>query len=386
MKRINTIDFVRGIVMIIMALDHTRDFIHVSSLTQNPVDPGTSSGFVFFTRWITHFCAPVFVFLSGVSAYLSFNQKQDAVASSKFLRSRGLWLLLLEFTIINFGLWFDIHFNVFLFNVIGTIGISFIILSFLLRFKPATIGMIGLIIVFCHNLVSLLPFADNSILKILLTPFFQQALYPIGANTNLIIGYPPIPWLGIMLTGFWAGKIFAEPIEIRKRYWLRLGITAVLLFIILRWINIYGDPVPWTRQSDPFRTFLSFLNITKYPPSLLFVLITLSGMFFLLWAMDGVENRFTAFVTVYGKVPLFYFLVHWYILHPLLFLILYIQGFTSNDFVFGFNFGRPKAVNGVSIGVVYLIWIAVVLCLYPICKWYGNYKASNRNNKFLRYL
>ncbi len=386
MKRINSIDFVRGLVMIIMALDHTRDFMHISSITQNPVDPANTTGIIFFTRWITHFCAPVFVFLSGVSAYLSFSQKSDPVASAQFLRSRGLWLLVLEFTFINFGLWFDIHFNVFLFNVVGTIGVGFILLSLLLRFKPATVGKIGLIIIFGHNLLQLLPLADNSIIKLLLTPLFQQAFYPITNNTSLIIGYPPIPWLGIMLAGFWAGTIFANPIEIRKRYWLRLGIAAFLLFILMRSINVYGDPVPWTRQSNMFRTFLSFLNITKYPPSLLFTLITLSGMFFLFRAFDGVQNRFTGFVSVYGKVPLFYFLVHWYILHPLLFLILYLQGFKSTDFVFGFNFGRPKAVSGVSIGLVYLIWMTLVLCLYPVCKWYGKYKASHSGNKLLRYL
>jgi len=179
MKRILSIDIVRGIVMIIMALDHTRDLIHISSITQQPTDLLTTSPVLFFTRWITHLCAPTFVFLSGTSAYISFKNKKNIDETRSFLLSRGLSLIILEFTLVNFGLWFDIHFNVFLFNVIGAIGFGFIILSLLLKASVKTIAIIGLSIIFLHNLAPLVPFSETSLFKKILMPFFAPELFQL---------------------------------------------------------------------------------------------------------------------------------------------------------------------------------------------------------------
>ncbi|MGI8583666.1 MAG: DUF1624 domain-containing protein, partial [Chitinophagaceae bacterium] len=327
MKRVLSIDIVRGLVMIIMALDHTRDLIHITSITQQPTDLLTTNPALFFTRWITHLCAPTFVFLSGTSAYISFKNKKNIDDTRRFLLSRGLSLIILEFTLVNFGLWFDIHFNVFLFNVIGAIGFGFIILSLLLKASVKTIAIIGLSIIFLHNLAPFVPFAETSLIKKILMPFFAPGAFPIGDGRMFVMGYPPIPWLGIMVIGFAAGKLFELPAAQRKSIFLKIGLVSLILFIIIRGINIYGDSIPWATQKNSLYTFLSFMNVTKYPPSLVFCLVILGIMFIILSLVDRMKNKFTEIATVYGKVPLFYFLVHWYILHPIMFLIVFLQGY-----------------------------------------------------------
>lgn len=386
MKRLTTIDFVRGLVMIIMALDHARDFMHITAITQNPTDLTITTPSVFFTRWITHICAPTFVFLSGTSAYLFFKNTNNLAESRRFLISRGIWLVILEFTVVNFALWFDPHFSVFLFDVIATIGFGFIALGLLLKSSPKTLGVIGLIIIFGHNLFPLIPFAEGSIIKLVLSPLFGPTAIPITAGTTFVMGYPPIPWLGVMLVGFAAGKFFEFDELKRKSLFLKIGIASLILFVIIRAINIYGDAVPWTMQKNGLYTFLSFINVTKYPPSLLFCLLTLGVMFIILSLAERKKNKLIDIAVVYGKAPLFYFIVHFYILHLLMFAMVFLQGFTVSDLQFGFNLGRPKEGSGVELWAIYLVWIAVVIALYPICKWYGNYKLSHREKKWLRYL
>ena len=307
-------------------------------------------------------------------------------ASRRFLLTRGIWLIVLEFTLVNFGLWFDIHFRVFLFDVIATIGFGFIILSLLLNLSAGTIGFIGLMIIFCHNLFAFIPTGDNFFLKNIVSPLFGPAAFPITTGKMFVMGYPPVPWLGIMLTGFAAGRLFELPVDRKKRLFLRTGLLSLSLFIIIRFINIYGDSFAWSKQKNGLYSFLSFINVTKYPPSLLFCLLTLGVMFLLLSFVEGMKNKFTNIVMVYGKVPLFYFIIHWYIIHPLMFVMVFLQGFKKADLLFGFNFGRPKEGSGVNLWIVYLIWIVVVIILYPLCKWYGKYKEEHREKAWLRYL
>jgi len=385
-NRIRSIDIVRGIVMIIMALDHTRDLIHVQSITDQPTNLLTTTPALFFTRWITHLCAPTFVFLSGTSAYLSFKSKNDIAATRRFLLTRGLWLVVLEFTLVNFGVWFDIHFAVLLFDVIAAIGFGFIILSFLIKASVKTIGIIGLVVIFLHDLAPLVPFAEGSVFKQVLMPLFGPSAFLFDGGRLFIMAYPPIPWLGILLTGFAAGKLFENTEQERKAIFLKLGLFSLALFLLVRALNVYGDPVPWSSQKNALFTFLSFMNVTKYPPSLCFTLVTLGAMFLMLAAAEGLTNAFARITTVYGKVPLFYFLVHWYIIHPIMFLIVFLQGYRESELVFGTNFGRPKAVSGLSLGWIYLLWILVVVALYPLCKRYGAYKAKHREKQWLRYL
>ena len=384
MKRIRSIDLVRGIIMIIMALDHTRDLFHISSLTHDPVDLETTNPALFFTRWITHICAPGFVFLSGLSAYISLKARNNFAASRRFLFKRGLWLIILELTVVNFGIWFDWRFSIIIFQVIGAIGFSFVLLALLLRRSSATLGFIGLAIIFLHNLLVLIP---EGTLKTILSPLFASSFMPLTKSTSLLLAYPPIPWLGIMLAGFaFASRLYIPEVN-RPRLFLYSGITCLVLFVVLRFINIYGDPVPWKPQQTPLFTAMSFLNLTKYPPSLLYDLATLGIIFMLLFMAEKIRfSRITGAIEFYGRVPLVYYLVHWYLLHVLMFVLLYIQGFTTKDFVFGFNFGRPLVTNGLPLWGVYIVWICVVAALYPLCRWYNRYKETHRDNQLLRYL
>jgi uncharacterized membrane protein len=386
MKRIYSIDFMRGLVMIIMALDHVRDLLHTTSITQQPTNLSTTTPVLFFTRWITYLCAPTFVFLSGASAFLSMKSKNNMAATRKFLLTRGVWLIVLEFTVVNFGVWFDIHFGVFLFEVIAAIGFGFIVLALLLNTSPKTIGIIGMSIICLHNLAPLVPFAEDSLFKKILMPLFGPGAYPLGAGKLFFMSYPPVPWLGIMLVGFACGKFFQLTMQKQQALFFKTGLSAMGLFVLLRFINVYGDAVPWSHQKSGLYTFLSFINITKYPPSLQFSLLFLGILFLILAVMQGIKNKFTDVVCVYGKVPLFYFLVHWYIIHPLVFLMVFLQGFKSADMVFGFNFGRPKSGSGLELWAVYLIWIAIVVVMYPLCKWYARYRENHKEKMWLRYL
>ncbi len=365
--------------MIIMALDHVRDMIHVNSITQSPTNLETTTPVLFFTRWITYLCAPTFVFLAGTSAYLALERNDNLAKSKSFLLKRGLYLILLEFIIVNFGLYFDFGFHTFLFEVIATIGFGFIILSLLLKLSLKTIGIIGLVIIFCHNLAPFIPLAETSVFKKILMPFFAPGAFPFS-NKVFIMGYPPIPWLGIMLAGFASGWFFKLPEVRRKELFIKIGCIAILLFFLSRFINIYGDSVPWSSQKNGVFTFLSFMNVAKYPPSLVFCLITLGTMFLILAFAEGVKNTFINIVSVYGKVPLFYFLIHFFLIHFIMLAIMFLQGFnwSQMDFASG-SFGRPKGTNsGLPLWEIYLLWIVVVACLYKPCQWFGNYKATHK--------
>ena len=299
-------------------------------------------------------------------------RQNDRRATGKFLLTRGLWLVLLEFTLINFGMLFDVQFKIFFFEVIAAIGVGFVILSLLVGIPVRIIAIIGLAIVFLHNLVRV-------------GPLFAPAAFPFGSRL-FVMAYPPIPWLGIMLVGFACGRMFGMEMARQRSLFMKIGTVSIGLFVILRFVNIYGDSLPWSHQKSGLFSFLSFINLTKYPPSLDFCLVFLGIMFFILSGLSGVENKWTETVRVYGKVPLFYFLVHWYIIHPLLFVILFLQGFKTSDMRFGFNFGRPQAASGIPLWGVYLVWIGLVVGMYPLCRWYGRYKERHREKTWLRYL
>ena len=386
MKRIHSIDFARGLVMIIMALDHTRDFLHTDALTQNPTNLATTTPILFFTRWITHFCAPFFVFLSGVSAYLSLKNRANTGESRRFLLSRGIWLVILEFTVVNFFLWFDIHFRTLIFEVIATIGCGFIILSFLYKLSPKIAGIIGLILIFGHDATSSIMVA-NPVLNFLGALFLGRAAFPLTPNLLLIIGYPILPWLGIMLAGFACGRLFDLSAETRRKRFIQLGGAAICLFILLRGANIYGDPSPWAVQKNAVFTLLSFINYSKYPPSLCFTLVTLGGLLLLLAISEKWENKATKIVSVYGKTPLFYFLIHLAVIHVLMVVMVFAQGYQPSDLVFGTaKFGRPASGSGIPLPWVYAVWLGVVIVMYPLCRSYGRYKINHPEKTWLRYL
>jgi uncharacterized membrane protein len=386
-KRINSIDITRGLVMVIMALDHVRDFMHSTSMSQDPTNLQTTTTLLFMTRWVTHLCAPTFVFLSGVSAFISYRRSMNISENRAFLFKRGIWLIVLEFTFINFALWFDIHFRFMIMEVISAIGLSFIVLSFMLKLPSRIIGITGLIIIFSHNLLQGITIPSNPLAISITSVLFRSFMIQIGPNFSMFTAYPLIPWLGIMLTGFACGEFFDLSSEKRKKIFLRLGLAALSIFVIIRFTNIYGDPSRWSMQKSPLFTFLSFINLTKYPPSLLFILLFLGLAFLALFITEKLNNRFCNILTVYGRVPLFYFIIHLFIIHSLMFVMLYIQGFSNKDLLFGaLKNGRPATGGGVQLPLIYLIWLSVVLFLYPVCKWYGSYKSLHKENMLLRYL
>ncbi|GAB4021018.1 DUF1624 domain-containing protein [Spirosoma migulaei] len=385
MKRNNSIDVMRGLVMIIMALDHVRDLLHTTSLTQSPTDLTTTTPALFLTRWVTYLCAPTFVFLSGTSAFLSMNSRNDLAPTRRFLLTRGMWLIVVEFSVVNFGMWFDPHFDFLIAEVIAAIGVGFLVLSQLLALPSRTIGFMGGIIIALHGLVSFLPVPDNVLAKVLMALFSPMA-FPYGTGKLFFVAYPPVPWLGIMLLGYGVGPYFASPEKVQRKVFLKIGLLSLGIFTVLRIANLYGEPLNWSAQTNGLYTVLSFVNVTKYPPSLQFCLLFLGIMFLILSGLQGLKNNWTDRVRVYGKTPLFYFLVHWYLIHPLVFVMVFLQGFHRSDLLFGSNFGRPKTGSGVGLWAIYAIWVFIVLSMYPLCKWYGAYKERHKEQKWLRYI
>lgn len=380
-NRIYAIDILRGLVMVIMALDHTRDFFHAEAFTKDPLDPATTTVLMFFTRFITHYCAPVFVFLAGISIFLQ-SLRKSKKDLSRFLLTRGLWLIAVEVILITFSWTFDYRFSMLILQVIWAIGISMVFMSMVIYLPYRVILILGLIIVLGHNILDFVP-ATSSGYFWDLTRNGNFAFHPLFPGVQIVIIYPFVPWLGLMMVGYCAGRIYAPDVApgVRKARLMNTGIGLILLFLVLRFINIYGDPHPWTVQSDPTATVLSFLNVHKYPPSLLFFCITLGPALIFLSLFETTDNALTRAISVYGRVPFFYYILHFYMLHTLAMILFLTRGHSFADGtqnIFGIPFNFLIAGEGYSIGIVYLIWILVVLSLYPLCRWFSQYKQSHK--------
>ena len=380
--------------MVIMMLDHTRDFVHDAALRfEDPTDLSTTNIFLFFTRWITHFCAPVFVFLAGTSAYLQFARGKSKAQLSWFLVTRGLWLIVLELTIVKLGIALnpDYRFLGFL-QVIWVIGVSMIVLAALIHLPKIVMAAFGLLMIALHNLTDSIrvtswrgpgtPVPDlRAKLWILLHQAFEG--FPILGFPSPVVFviYPLIPWVGVMATGYVFGAIYQFNVERRRRWLLIIGSVATLLFIIIRAINLYGDPSPWSRQDNFVFTVLSFLNTSKYPPSLLFLLMTLGpGILFLaLFEGRSERGRILEFFITFGRVPLFFYVLQWFMAHLLSILLHAAFGKPVSwlwrspiDF-----FGSTPGV-GFNLAIVYLSWITGIALLYPLCKWFAGVKQRSR--------
>ncbi len=386
-KRIESIDLLRGLVMIIMALDHTRDFFHKEAFTGDPLNPATTTAALYFTRWITHFCAPTFVFLSGVSAWLQ-SKRKTKKELSWFLITRGLWLVLLEITVMNFGVSGDIYFSIVILATIWSIGISMVILGLLIWLPFRALLVIGLLIVFGHNLLDFAETARNGVVPVWWSFLHRQAFLPIGDNFTLGILYPFLPWTGLMILGYCCGKLFTNIEAERRNNLLRwIGVGAWVLFIVLRFIDVYGDPLHWNSQKSGLQTFFSFMNVQKYPPSLLFMCATIGGALIFLSLIKNTNSRLAKFMIVYGRVPLFYYILHFYLLHIISIILFLSRGHTVTEGMKGqLPFKFIIAGEGYSLWIVYFVWIAVVLALYPVCKWYDRYKTNHKEKKWLSYL
>lgn len=380
-SRILSIDLLRGIVMLIMALDHTRDFFHIAAITSSPTDLGTTTAPLFFTRWITHFCAPVFVFLSGMSAYLA-GQRKTKKQLSLFLIKRGVWLILVEVFVISLALSFNPLYNFVLLQVIWAIGWSMIILGLLIHAGYAVVAIAGVILFFGHNIFDFVPLPTvdergifwNVLLRATGTPYFYRP------DRLVMVAYAILPWTGVMLLGFSFGKIFGgNTLRVtRRRVALNAGLALTGLFIFLRLLNGYGDPAPWSVQETPLFSLLSFLNVNKYPPSLDYCCMTIGPALIFLSLTDRLNNRLTAFFSVYGKVPFFYYVLHFFLIHIICVILFFATGFGSSQIV---SEGSPflfRPVNfGFSLPWVYVIWLVVILSLYYPCKWFAKYKATH---------
>lgn len=375
--RINSIDLLRGIVMVIMALDHVRDFFHIGAFTADPLDLQTTSPLLFFTRWITHFCAPIFVFLSGASAYFQSSRKTTKELSG-FLIKRGLWLILVELAIITLAISFDVTYSIFFLQVIWAIGISMVLLGLVIWLPFYAILSIGLIIVLGHNIFDTINLPQGMFWDLL----FRQGFHNIGGGRTLGILYPFLPWTGLMFLGYCFGKLFVDtPAEKRRSKLLLLSAVIILLFISLRATNAYGDPGLWSSQKNGLYTVLSFINTTKYPPSLLYICMTIGPAILFLALIGNRETSLSKIITVYGKVPFFYYVLHFFLIHLVSAILFLSRGHSFSEGVngvpgFPFKFLIPG--EGVSLGMTYLVWVAVVVALYPLCKWFSEYKKTHK--------
>lgn len=387
--RVRSVDLLRGLVMIIMALDHVRDYFHADAFLYDPLDLEKTSVLLFFTRWVTHFCAPVFMFLAGTSAFF-IGQRKTKKELSVFLVKRGVWLVLLELTIVNFGWNFNFTFPNIYFIVIWALGISMIVLSLLIHLPLRLILVIGIAIVAGHNLL------DNVHVKGDTLPAFGWSLlhesnFFFWQGKNILIGYPVLPWIGIMTLGYCFGSLYTSNYDAakRKKILISLGLGAIALFFILRLTNIYGDAAHWSRQQSAFLSFLAILKTSKYPPSLLYVLMTIGPALLFLAFTEKINTAASRVISVYGRVPMFYYLLHIFLIHLL--AMLFTGLFTNNDWKVWILdqplwFDESLKGNGFSLGVVYLVWAFVVISLYPLCKWYDQYKQSHKEKWWLSYL
>jgi uncharacterized membrane protein len=369
---------------VIMTLDHTRDFLHYPG--PSPLNMQTTTVILFFTRWITHYCAPTFVFLSGVSACLA-GQRRTKAQLAAFLLKRGLWLILSDMLIISFLFTFDLQYHLFALEVLWAIGFGMIILALLIRAPVWVIGAFAIVIIFGHNLLDGLQMPKNGIGGNLITVFLSAAaaLIPISATRTIIELYAVIPWTGALLLGYVFGALYKTGYDANKRQRILLvsGISATCLFIVLRLINHYGDPSPWSVQRNWAHTVLSFLNATKQTPSLLFFLMTLGPVMVLLSFAEKINNKTATFCRVYGNVPYFYFIIHISLLRLINIVLILVEGVPMK------SDGSPIVWQAAGFGhplwAVYLFWIAVVALMYYPCRWYGNYKRAH-NHWWLSYV
>lgn len=375
-NRLQSIDIVRGLIMILMALDHVRDFF--SYTTYRPDDVTQTSVMLFLTRWITHLCAPAFVFLTGSGAYLYFQKAGSLKKTSLFLLTRGLWLIVVEILVISFIL--TQGYQLTLLEVFWMIGCCMILLAGLIWLPSWIQLVISVALIAGHNAFS----TQGMNISNMLSAFFHNTAFFIK-EPPILVAYTIIPWVGVMLLGYWMGRWFILPPQPRNRFFLRTGISALAVFFVLRLLNVYGDPSPWSVQErGNIYTLLSFFKVSKYPPSLLFLCITLGIIFILLMKAEGISANLRKVLRVYGRVPFFFFILH-----------LAIISITSSLWTY-FSFGKavnlsftpPKdwpASYHPDLLRAYFVWALLIIAMYFPCSWFGRYKAKSKS-RLISYL
>jgi uncharacterized membrane protein len=384
-KRIGSLDLLKGLVMVVMALDHTRDYFHSASFFYDPTDPTQTTVPIFFTRWITHFCAPAFCFLAGASAYLVGIRKQKR-ALSAFLLKRGTWLVFIELTIVNFAWYFDVYFSSPGLLVIWSLGISMIVLSALIHLPRTVILVFSVLLIFGHNLLDGTHFDGNYFWAIL----HEMSVFKFSDNFRLYVDYPVIPWIAVMSLGYCFGALYDKSYEAKKRKRVLniIGISSVTLFLILRGINLYGNPLKWIQFDTFSQTMMSFLNPSKYPPSLLYLLMTLGPALIFLANAEHLKGRLVNFFSTFGRVPFFYYILHLYLIHFLALVASQLTGFGWRNMILNDWVSSVPSLKGYGFGlwVVYLVWVAVIIILFPICKKFDTYKINHKEKWWLSYL
>jgi uncharacterized membrane protein len=357
--RIVSIDVLRGLVMALMALDHTRDFFGTGGFSPRDVmEPA-----LFLTRWVTHFCAPTFIFLAGLSAYL-YGRRWSAGELSRFLLVRGFWLILIDLTLIKFGWRFEFDLYRLSPGVIFAIGASMVALAALIWLPRWALASTAIIMLAGHNLLDGITAEELGRASWAWHVLHEPGLVHLGDGASLYVLYPPIPWLGVMVAGYLLGPVMQLEGEARQRLLFRLGAAITLGFTILRATNLYGDPSPWIVQETWLSTLLSFLNCEKYPPSLLYLMMTLGPALMLLTWLEHVQGAFARLLATLGRVPFFYYVIHIYLVHG----IAVVTAFAMTGVL------TSTPAISLSLAGVYFVWILVLVLLFPICRWFAGLK------------
>ena len=382
--RIGSVDALRGLVVILMAIDHVRVY---SGIPAGGPTPG-----IFFTRWITHFVAPAFVFLAGTAAFLHGRKLGDRAALARFLVSRGLWLVLLEFTVVRFAWTFNFDLaHYMLAGVIWVIGWSMVMLAGLVYLPVRAIGIFGVVVIAGHNIMDALarPHLD-AIRESALAWFWSLAYFAfeVGGSGPLVVLYSLVPWVGVMAAGYAFGTVFTLDAPRRRQISLRIGTAAVVLFILLRALNTYGDPRHWEAGQSPVATLLSFLNTSKYPASLLFLLMTLGPALLALAWFERADGAFARVLQVFGRVPMFYYLLHIPLIHVLALGVSLVREGSISPWLFeNHPMGNGPAPPGYmwNLWLLYVVTALAVGMLYPACRWFGQVKRNSRR-RWLSYV
>lgn len=380
--RLDAVDLLRGLVIALMVLDHTRDFFHAQAFTLNPTDPARTTLVLYLTRWAANLCAPTFVFLAGVSIELQRANGKTPAELSRFLLTRGLWLIALELTVVGFG--FNFAWPFAFLQVIWAIGLGMVAMAALTRLPRAAVLALGALIVAGHDALDSVRVGDLGAFASLWT--LAMALGPAPFGTGFV-AYPFVPWFGILCLGYGLGPVFLRPAGQRRRLTALLGVGCLALFVVLRFVNGYGDPSPWHAQAEGWRTALAFFDVGKYPPSLLYVLVMLGTSLLLALGLERLRGPLADALLAYGRTPLFTYLLHIYLVHGLAMAIGMATGVPASAFR---NFiadpSRLVALHwGFGLPVVYAIWLAVLAALYPASRWYARLKRQ-RHARWMSYL
>ena len=390
--RIQSVDALRGAIMILMAIDHIRDYIARSAMQFLPSDLTRTTAAIFFTRWITHLCAPIFMFTAGLGAFLWMSRGHRSKGElARFLISRGVWLIFLELTVLRVIVFSQISFRAspVILLILWAIGLSMIALAGLIYLPMRLLAGLSIAIIALHNLLDSVSAERFGRTAWLWDILHQQNVFAF-LGINFVTAYPVLPWIGVMAGGYCLGTLFSWDAKRRERFLMRLGLALTVAFVVLRAINLYGDPVRWRHQPSPLFTVLSFLNTTKYPPSLDFLLMTLGpGIAVMAW-LERFHFSFTNPLIVFGRVPFFYYVTHLLVAHLIAiamnlarygrtsFLLIAPPSMGSRSELFPPDYGFP-------LWTVYAVWVVVLLLLYPACLSFARLK-QRRHNWWFTYL